>query len=86
MYDFPNKQPFHEFLDELREAYNKNLLRNFVCLYSRDHKNDEEDEIFVGKNLSYWFGESSTECLGLTDLMKEMILDYIREANTRAEE
>lgn len=85
IYEFPNETVFYDFLAELREAYDKNLLNNFICIYSKNYKDDEEHNGFVGRNRSYWFGKSSSECLGLTDLAKEMILDYIRDANDEEE-
>ena len=78
---FSKKQPFHEFLDELREMYDKDLANNFVCIYSRNYKKDEEEEGFIGRNVSYWFGKSCSECLGLLRIMDTEILDYIREQN-----
>jgi len=86
IYKWPKEQPFYEFLDEVKEAYDKGLLRNFVCFYSRDYHKDEDPGDFVGRNGSYWFGKSSSECLGLTELMKQQILDFIREANYVEEE
>ena len=78
---FSKKQPFHEFLNELKEVYDNDLANNFICIYSRDYKKGEEVEGFTGRNLCYWFGNSSSECLGLCEIMKTEILDYIREQN-----
>jgi len=81
IYEWPNKQSFHAFLDDLKDAYYKGLTNSFICIYSRDFKEDKRHEGFIGTNLSFWFGESSTECLGLTDLMKQIILEYIADKN-----
>ena len=83
---FSKKQPFHKFLDELRKVYDEDLSNNFICIYSRDYRKNENDEGFVGRNVSYWFGRSSTECIGLTELMKRQILDFIEEKNQEADE
>lgn len=78
---FSKKQPFHEFLDELRKVYDEDLATNFICIYSRKYREGEETEGFVGRNESYWFGQSCSECLGLLTLMEAQILDYIKEQN-----
>jgi len=86
VYEFPNKQLFYEYLDNLKKAYDKNLLKNFVCIYEREYNMDDPQEVkdskqFAGKNMIYWFGKSCTTCLGLCDLMKQYIVDYIRDEN-----
>lgn len=78
---FSKKQPFHEFLEEIKEFHDKGLTTNFICVYSRDYKEGEETKGFVGKNDQYWYARSTTECLGLLRLMEQMILDFIREQN-----
>ncbi len=78
---FSKKQPFHEFLNEIKEMHDKDLATNFICIYSRNYRKGEEIEGFVGRNDSYWFGKSSTECLGLLRIMEQQIIDYIREQN-----
>ena len=76
-------EPFHEFLDKMKEAYDKDLTNNFVCIWSRDftkeEKKDGQDEGFVERNIHYWYGTSSTSCLGLLKLMEEIIMEFIRE-------
>ena len=78
---FSKKQPFHEFLDELKEIYDEDLATNFICIYSRNYRKGEGEEGFVGRNKQYWFGRSCTEWLGLVRLMEAQIIDYIKEQN-----
>lgn len=72
---FPLSQ-FDEFLDELKQLCREDRLKDFVCIYSNSRKEDEEIEVF-----DYWFGETSTVmCLGLIEVIKDRILEYMRAA------
>ena len=84
---FPKQQPFFEFLDELKKAYTDNRLNNFICIYDCDYEKGKEREKFMGENKKYWFGEKScTYLLGLTKIMGQVILDYMKEKNKEDEE
>ena len=76
--EFPNKQPFHEFVKEMQEKYKKGLMRNFVCIFSSDY-NEEEGKLFVARNTSFWFAKNTSECLGTLKLLEQQILDFIKK-------
>ena len=84
---FPKQQPFFEFLDELKKAYTDNRLNNFICIYDCEYEKGKKREGFVAQNKKYWFGENSCiYLLGLTKLMGQVILDYMKDANVKDEE
>ena len=80
--EFPNKQPFHEFVKDIQDKYKKGLIRNFVCIFSSDYEKEEEKP-FIARNSSYWFAKNTTECLGSLKLVEQQILDFVREMNRR---
>ena len=80
--EFPNKQPFHEFVKEMQDKYKKGLIRNFVCIFSSDYEEDEKKP-FVARNSAYWFAKNTSECLGSLKLIEQQILDFVRDVNKR---
>lgn len=77
--EFPKSQPFHEFLDELKKAYDENRLKDFICIYDYDYKKGQEKPGFHNGIDHYWFGDESTlRLLGLLDLMRDEILEYMK--------
>jgi len=77
---FPNIPPFHAFLKELGKAYDDDRVENFICIYNFKYGKGEEREGFTSGMDHYWFGEKSTVyLLGLTDIMRDEILIYMRE-------
>ena len=83
--EFPNKQPFHEFIKDMEEKYRKGLMRNFACIYSSNYE-EEKEKPFVALNSSYWFAHNTSECLGTLKLLEQTIMDSIREQNIRNRE
>lgn len=80
---FPQeKQPFYEFLENLKEAYDEDRLRNFVMVVDLAYKKGEEKEGFIGSIEKYWFGLSSTACIGLCEVMKAVILGWVQDRNS----
>ena len=76
---FPKAQAFHEFLEELKKAYDENRLQDFICIYNYDYEKGKEVEGFLNGIRNYWFGKESTVgLLGLTEVMKDEILAYMR--------
>lgn len=76
---FP-QTPFDDFIDELSQLNRENRLTDFICMFSNSYKEGEEVEGFSSEMRNYWFGKTSTlTCLGLTDVMKDIILEYMRE-------
>lgn len=80
--EFPRSSEFYKFLEGLRVAYDEGRLLNFLCIYDYDYREGEELEGFACGIDSYWYGRSSTMCLGLSEVIKARVLDYIREKNT----
>jgi len=79
---FPQESmPFDDFLKDLKEEYDTGRITNFVCIYDAKYKPKEEKEGFVGNIEHYWFGDSSTNALGLCTIMQRTILDWVRHAN-----
>ena len=78
---FPTQVAFHEFLDELRKAYDEDRLKDFVCIYSHDYKKGKEKEGFLHGLNHYWFSQenSTVYSLGLVEVMKDEILHYMAE-------
>ena len=83
--EFPNKQPFHKFIEEMQDKYKNGLMRNFVCIFSSDYE-EEEGKPFVARNSAYWFAHNTSECLGSLKLIEQQILDFVREMNRREKE
>ena len=79
--EFPNKQPFHKFIEELQDKHKKGLIRNFVCIFSSNYEKGEEDKRHVAMNSSYWIASNTSECLGSLKIMEQQILDFVREMN-----
>ena len=77
---FPKQQkPFHDFLDELKDLYDKGIIHNFVAVCRCDFKADEE-KAGSAKLAHYWFGNDSTiHTLGLLSYMEGIVRDYMRE-------
>lgn len=84
--EFPKSQPFHDFLDELKKAYDDGRLKDFICIYNYDYEKGKEVEGFVHGIHNYWFGKESTiGLLGLTEAMKDEILTYMRNRTEERE-
>lgn len=84
---FPQeREPFDQFLDELQIAYDENRLKEFICIYEAEYPEGKEKKGFIASIDKYWFGESSTKCLGLCILMQQDVLDHIAEKNTECNE
>ena len=78
--EFPNQPPFYDFLKILEKAYKENRIRNFICIYNFAYEIGKEVPGFRSGVDHYWFGEDSTiALLGLTDVMKDEILIYMKE-------
>ena len=87
IYKFPQETgPFDSFLDMLRLAYNEDRIKGFICIYEARYPEGKDIEGFVGTLDKYWFGESSTQCLGLCEMMKADILDWVRKKNEEKSE
>lgn len=78
--EFPTSSAFHNFLDELKKAYDENRLQDFICIYNYEYEKGKEKEGYVNGIHNYWFGKESTVgLLGLTEVMKDEILSYMRK-------
>lgn len=85
--EFPTSSAFHNFLDELKKAYDENRLQNFICIYNYEYEKGKEKEGFLYGIDNYWFGEKSClGLLGLTDVMKDEISSYMRRKAEEANE
>ena len=72
---FPNKTKFHEFLEDIEKKYDEDTLRDFICIYSSDTEDADTAQAYY----IYWFGKVSCACcLGLCDIAKAHINDYMR--------
>ena len=73
---------FRDFLDDLEDAYKDKRLKTFICIAQTRYKQGEEQEGFNSELPTYWFGgESCVECLGLVEVMKAKILEYMANKN-----
>lgn len=76
---FP-QSPFEEFLDEQKQLYHEDRLTDFICISKNRYKEGEKVDGFNAQIKRFWFGETSTlTCLGLVEVMKDVILEYMRE-------
>ena len=64
-------------MDDLKEAYDEDRLKGFICISDMDYKKGEEVEGSVSTISNYWFGKSSLLCLGLAARMQRIINNYI---------
>ena len=78
---FPKENAFYDFLDRLRQAYDENRLMNFLCIYDYSYREGKERPVFIVGVNKYWWGSSTTECLGLCEIMKQEVLNFIKEKN-----
>jgi len=71
---------FLDFLEAVKEAHNDDRIDTFICITRTKHKKGEEVPGFTGIP-SYWFSEkeSTVYCLGLCDVMKDNIREYMRD-------
>ena len=84
---FPNKQPFRAFLGELQEAYDEDLLLDFVLIYRKKYQDTEKREGFSSRIDHYWFGKDSTlYTLGLIEVMRDTVLKYMERKCAEYEE
>ena len=75
---------FHEFLDEIRQAYDEGRLKDLVCITNSKYPKGEGIPEFKSSIDKYWFGQGSTlQTLGLIDIMHQEVMDYIAEENMR---
>ena len=84
-----HKSNFHEFLAQIQEAYDEGRLNDFICIYSAKYPAGQEISGFTASVGKYWFSGdngSTIQSLGLCDLMKDHLLDYIRDKNLELEE
>ncbi len=66
---------FDKFLDDLSQLNHEGRLKDFVCIFSNSCDEVDKTEVY-----DYWFGETSTVmCLGLVEVVKDRILEYMRE-------
>ncbi|MHC4159531.1 MAG: hypothetical protein ACYSSO_10690 [Planctomycetota bacterium] len=82
----PGQKEFEQFLEMLKEAYTENRIYNFICITEIKYKEPVQG---VSAALEcYWFSENMTSvgCLGLCDVMKENILQYMADRNREAAE
>ena len=81
---FPNQQPFQDFLDFLSKEYKENRLKDFICITCVGYREDEEvPEGMQSKIYKYWFGDKCClYLLGLCDVMKDCIIDYMKEVGS----
>ena len=79
-----NRTNFHDFIDDLVKAYDEKRLNDFVCIVSHRNPKGKEREGFTASIGNYWFSGddgSSVYSLGLVEMMKQKILNYIEDAN-----
>ena len=77
-----NKTNFNEFIDMLIVAYDEGRIEDFIAIFSHKYKEGEEVEGSSANITNLWFsGEegSSVHCLGLVDVMRERIHDFMRD-------
>ena len=86
--EFPNPNAFYSYLEGLKKAYDEDRLKNFICIYSCDYEEEElRPKEFMEKIEPYWFGEKScVYLLGLTDIMKDEIREFMKEKIRQVEE
>lgn len=71
---------FQEFLDELSSAHKVGKLKTIACIAQVEL--EEKNNDFAYSLPGYWFGgDSCTEVLGLLEIMKDRILEYMRCKN-----
>lgn len=76
---FP-QTPFEEFLDKQKQLYREDSLTDFICISRRRYRKGEEVDGQSAELMHYWFGEDSTVmCVGLLEIMKQMIISYMQE-------
>ncbi len=76
-----NRTNFHDFLDKTIKAYEENRLNDFICIVSHKYPEGEEEEGFYAAIDNYWFSGDNGSCvhsLGLLELMKKYIIDYMK--------
>jgi len=81
---FPrDEQEFHQFLDMLRDTYDENRLKNFICIYDYEFKEDDERvESYASGIDTHWFGDKSTiYILGLIEMIKQEVMDWLDNNN-----
>lgn len=85
---FPKPDAFYDFLENLKNTYDEDRLKNFICIYSCDYGEEESHpEGFIEKIEPYWFGEKSCiYVLGLIDIMKDEIREFMKEKIQQIEE
>uniref|UniRef100_A0A6M3L6C5 Uncharacterized protein n=1 Tax=viral metagenome TaxID=1070528 RepID=A0A6M3L6C5_9ZZZZ len=68
---FPPKTDFEKLLNDLREDYKNDTLRNLVLIY--DTVRNDETLIY-----HYWFGKSSITALGLCARIQAIVSDFCK--------
>ena len=80
---------FYKFWNELLEAYKENRLQDFICIYTKDYPEGEEREGFLSLIDKYWFsvsGKGTVNLIGLVEVMKAEMLDYMYKKSEELEE
>ncbi|HDY89672.1 MAG TPA: hypothetical protein ENH82_16360 [bacterium] len=79
-----NRTNFHDFIDDLIKAYDEDRLNDFICICSYHYPENDEKEGFNASIDKYWFSGKlggSIHSLGLVEIMRQEIIDYIKDAN-----
>lgn len=84
---FPAPDMFYDFLAELKTAYDEDRLENFICIYNFKYRQEDKLEEFMYGIGKHWFGqESCIYMLGLIDIMKDEIREFMKEKIWQIEE
>ena len=83
-----HKSNFHEFLSEIQEAFEEDRLNDFICISSAKYPPGQEISGFTASVGKYWFSGdagNTVQAIGLCELMKDHLLDYIKDKNLALE-